>query len=152
MAGWIAPTIALSLLVIAISLGLATTLMLLTIKESVGKAQSLAREVSQLREDIAPTLASLKKLGEKGYDVAELASQEAREIIDTTRRVRYDIERAVKRTKKRIADFEAVADVVQEEVEAAAIDLTSTLHTLRTGTGMIGQLRKMIRPRRRGAA
>ncbi|HEY4322282.1 MAG TPA: hypothetical protein VGM77_14035 [Gemmatimonadales bacterium] len=152
MPGWIAPTVALSLLVIAISVSVATAIILMTIKQSVDRAQSLAGEVAKLREDLAPTLNALRALGDKGIEVADMAQQEARQIIETTRRVRYDVERGVKRARRRLADFEAVVEVVQEEVEATAIDVTSTMHSLRTGAGMIGQLRKMIRPRRRGAA
>lgn len=152
MPGWILPTVALSLLVIAISVVVATTIILMTIKQSVDRAQSLADQVAQLREDIAPTLRAIGRLGDKGMEVADMAQQEAREIIETTRRLRYDVERGVKRARRRLADFDAVVEVVQEEVEATALDVTSTMHSLRTGAGMIGQLRKMIRPRRRGAA
>jgi uncharacterized protein YhaN len=152
MPGWIGPTVALSLVVIALSVAVATAIILLTIKESVNRAQSLAGEVAKLREDIEPMLRALRNLGEKGMEVADMAQQEAREIVETTRRLRYDVERGVKRARRRLADFEAVVEVVQDEVEATALDVTSTMHSLRTGAGMIGQLRKMIRPRRRGAA
>ena len=71
-------------------------------------------------------------------------------MIGTVRHVRYDVERGMKRTRERLADFEAVVDIVQEEVEEAALDLTAAIRTVRTGTGVIGRLRRLILPRRRG--
>jgi uncharacterized protein involved in exopolysaccharide biosynthesis len=152
MAGWEGVIMALSLLVIAICVSGFTAMTFIALKEAKDRGESLSREVAQLRADLAPTLESIKRLGEKGLDVANLAQEEAKEIIATTRRVRYDVERGVKRAKRRLADFEAVIDVVQEEVEATALDVTAAMHTARTGAGVIGQLRRLVRATRRGAA
>jgi hypothetical protein len=94
----------------------------------------------------------MRRLGEKGVDVADLAQEEARQIIETTRRIRYDVERGVKRAKRHLADFEAVVEVAQQEIETTVVDVSTALETARSGVGMIGQLRRLVRPRRRGAA
>lgn len=150
MPGWVGPTVAIALIVMAIAAAALTAIVYLVVNEARERSETLAREVKQLRADIAPTLAAVQRFGDEGLDVAKLAKDEAREIIETTRRIRYDVERGVKHARRRLADFDAVVDVVQEEVEETALQLTTTLHSVRTGTGMIEQLRRLIRPRRRG--
>jgi uncharacterized protein YoxC len=152
MPTWIAPVVALSLVVIAVAGALVAAMLYVTLREAKEHGESLAREVARLRADLAPTLDAVKRLGEKGIDVADLAQAEARKIIETTQRIRYDVERGVKRAKRHLADFEAVVEVAQEEIEATVVDVSTALETARTGVGMIGQLRRLVRPRRRGVA
>lgn len=152
MPGWIGPTVALSLVLVALALWSLTAMAVRTLQEAKDHGESLAREVATLRADLAPMLATLKRLGEKGFDVAEMAQAEAKEIIDTTRRIRYDVERGVKRAKGRLADFDATIAVVQEEIDATVVDVSAALESARSGVGMIGRLRRLVRPRRRGAA
>ena len=152
MPAWIAPVVALSLLVIAVAASLLTAMLVLTLREAKQRGETLARELSRLRADLAPTLDAMRRLSEKGVDVADLAQEEARQIIEATRRIRYDIERGVKRAKRHLADFEAVVEVAQEEIETTVVDVSTALQTARSGVGMIGQLRRLVRPRRRGAA
>lgn len=146
MAGWVGTMMALSLLVIALCfLGIAAGVFL-ALREALERGQSLAREIGELRRDLAPTLAALGRLGKEGAEVAELAKEEVRELVHTTRRVRKDVEKGITRTRKRLADFEAVVDVVQEEVEETAMEFSAALREVRTGDGMIGQLRRLILP------
>jgi hypothetical protein len=152
MPGWIAPTVALSLVVLALAVAAVAAMVYVTLREAKEHGESLAKEVARLRADLAPTLDAVKRLGEKGIDVADLAHEEAKQIIDTTRRIRYDVERGVKRAKRRLADFEAVVEVAQEEIEATVVDVSTALQTARAGVGVIAQLRRLVRPRRRGAA
>ena len=152
MPSWVGPVVALSLVVMALAAAVLTAMALVAVKEAKEHAESLAREVATLRADLAPTLAAVKRLGEKGFDVAEMAQAEAREIIDATRRIRYDVERGVTRAKGRLADFEATIAVVQEEIDATVVEVGAALEAARSGVGMIGQLRRLVRPRRRGAA
>jgi hypothetical protein len=151
MPGWVGPTVALSLVLIAIAVVVVSVMVIIALKAARDSGESVAHEVSQLRADLAPTLTAVKRLGEKGFDVAEMAQAEAKEIIDTTRRIRYDVERGVNRAKGRLADFEATIEVIQEEIDATVVDVTTALASARTGIGMIGRLRRLVRPRRRGA-
>lgn len=152
MAGWIGPTMAISLaLIAACFLGIAAVVAIM-LREAVERGQSLAKEFAELRKELSPTLQALNRLGTGGAEVVELAQEEVREIIYTTRRLRKDVEKSVTRARRRLADFEAVVEVVQEEVEETALDLGAALRTVRTGTGFIGRLRRLVLPRRRGAA
>lgn len=150
MPTWVGPTVALSLLVIALCfLGIALAA-LFALREGLERGQSLAKEMGELRRELSPLLQAFGRLGKEGADVLDLAKEEVREIVYTTRRFRKDVEKGMQRTQHRLADFEAVVEIVQEEVEETALDLTTALRTVRTGTGMIGQLRRLVLPTRRG--
>jgi len=152
MDGWIGPTIALSLVLIALcNLGVALVA-LMSLKEIRESSGAISKELAEARSELAPALDALKRMAEHGAGVADLAKDEVHEIINTTKRVRHDIEQGLKRTKRRLADFEAVVDVVQEEVEETALDFGATLRMARSGSGMIGQLSRLVRPKRRGLA
>jgi gas vesicle protein len=132
-------------------LGLAAVA-LVTIKETVEHSKALGRELSELRKELTPALHSINRLGSQGAEIVDMTRGEVEEVVATVRQVREDVQRGLQRTRERLADFEAVVDVVQEEVEDAALDFTAALRTVRTGTGMIGRLRRMILPRRRGGS
>ena len=61
-----------------------------------------------------------------------------REILEMTRRVRYNVERGLYRARIRLAEFDALVGVVQEEVESAVLDLSSAMETARASVGVIG--------------
>ena len=143
MTGWVGLTMAISLVLIALSyLGIAAAVAL--------ALKSLSREVAALRRELSPTLQSVNRLTTESADVVALAREEVRQIVGTTRRLRQDVEQSARRARERLADFEAVVDVVQEEVEETALDFGAALRTVRTGTGMIGRLRRLVLPGRRG--
>ena len=151
MPGWIGPTVAVALVVIALSYVAIGFLLVFAAREAAERSKAFARDLAELRADLAPTLNAVRRLGEKGFEVVEMAESEAREIVATTQRLRHDVQRGVDRAKRRLADFEATVEVVQEEIDATVVQLGTALETARTGAGMIGQLRRLIRPRRRGS-
>lgn len=152
MPAWVGPVVAISLALIAVCyIGLAY-LAVITLRKTAEQTATLGQELARIREELSPALTSLNRLGTQGAEVAGLARDEVQEMVRTAQRVRYDVERGMTRTRERLADFEAVVDLVQEEVEDAALDFTAALRTVRTGTGMIGRLRRLVLPRRRGGA
>lgn len=150
MSAWVGPTVAISLLVIALCVLGMVVGVLIAGRQLAAKSGHLATEISGLREELGPALRALNRMGEGGAEVAALAKEEMREIVYTTRRVRKDVEKTSKRLRRRVDEFDALLEVVQEEVEETALDVTAALRTARTGTGMIGQLRRLIKPTRRG--
>lgn len=151
MPGWVGPVAAISLLVIAVCYVAIAAMVLLALRETSERGRSLGRELAQLREELSPALQSLNRLGQNGAEIANLVRDEVKALVRTSEDVRGDVAHGLKRTRRRLADFEAVVDVVQEEVEEAALDFTTALRTVRTGTGMIGRLRRLVLPRRRGS-
>jgi len=150
MPTWVGPTVAISLLVIALCVLGVVIGALIALREGIERGESLAREVGELRRELTPALQALGRLGKEGAEIADMAKEEVREIVYTARRLRKDVEKGIVRTRHRLADFEAVVDVVQGEFEETALDVTSALHTVRTGGGMLGQLRRLIIAPRRG--
>lgn len=149
MAAWVGITIALSLVIIAMCLvGVAATA-LMSLKEIRNISEALTLELEGLRRELAESLGMLKRLGEQGQDVLDLAKDEINQVVRLSSGIRGDIEHGTRRVKRRLADLDAVVEVVQEEVEETAIEFGATLRTARESTNMIGQLSRLMRPRRR---
>jgi uncharacterized protein YoxC len=149
MAGWVGPMIAISVLVIAfcyIAIGLALGR---AMRAAMKRSEAVEHELSALRRELAPTLASFQRLADSSLAIADDARGEVAQIVDGVRRVRIDVEAGINRTRQRLADFEAMIDVVQEEVEDTALDVAAAIHTARSGMGIVGQLRRLVRPRTR---
>lgn len=148
-AGWVGPTVALSLVVIAVSfLGMAFGAAMAA-KGAAEGAQKLAQEIQQLREDLEPTLKGVGEAVREGRDLAVRAGAEIEALIATSQRVRLDVDRGMKRARRRLSDFDALAEVVQEEVEETALDVAAKVRSFRTGTSVVGQLRRLLRRGRR---
>ena len=143
-AGWVGPTVAVSLVVIALSfLGMAFGAVMAAKGASEG-AQKLAREIQELRQDLEPTLRGLGEMAKEGRDLATRMQQEVEALISTSQRIRVDVDRGMKRAKRRLSDFDALAEVVQEEVEETALDVAARVRSFRTGTSVIGRLRRLL--------
>lgn len=149
MPGWIGPTIALSLLVIAACAIGAAVIMVKAWQEATTRSDSLATELADLRAELTPTLRALARFGSDGAEIAQMAKHEVAELVHTSHQFRKDLSRGVRRAQRRLADFEAVVEVVQEEVEETVIEVSTMLQTARTGAGMLGQLRRLVVPRKR---
>lgn len=149
MAGWVGITIAMSLVIIAMCLvGVAFTA-LMSLKEIRQISEALTVELEGLRRELAESLGMLKRLGEQGQDVLDLAKDEVQRFVKLSGGIRGDIEAGTRRVKRRLADLDAVVEVVQEEVEGTVIDFGASLRDVREGGNVVAQLSRLIRPRRR---
>ena len=142
MPGWIGPTVALSLVVIALAfaaIGVAVALL----------ARSAIREVRELREEIAPAISAVRRITDAGADLSGDIKQEMQEYLATSRAVRRDLERGVYQVKSRLADLDALYEVVHEEVEDTALDVAARVRAVRNGAGMVSRIRRwLVRGRR----
>lgn len=149
MAGWIGPTIAISLLLIAICIVGMTVAAALAFREAQQAGKGLTNELAELRHELAPMLNALNRFGDVGADVVEMARQEVREVVATSQGLRTDVRRARRRIGNRLADLDAFVEVMQEEVEDTALEAASTLRTLRTGGGVVAHVGRRLVARRR---
>ncbi len=149
MQSWVGPVMAISLAIIAICVVGVAVAVLTALKEAKDKGAGLAHELAEIRRDLSPALKALNHLGESGAEVAELARDEVRELVDTSRSLRRSVSRGARRVEQRLADFDALAEVVYDEVEDTALNAVAAIQTVRDGSGMVGQLRRMLRPGRR---
>lgn len=139
---WIGPTIAISLVVIALAfaaIGIAVILM----------ARTASREIRELREEMAPALSAVRRMTEAGAEVSGDIKEEIQEYLATSRAVREDLERGVFQVKSRLADLDALYEVVHEEVEETALDVAASVRSVRNGAGMVSRIRRwLVRGRR----
>jgi len=142
MPAWIGPTVAISLVVIALAfaaIGVAVALL----------ARTAIREVRELREEISPAISSVRRITEAGADLSGDIKQEVQEYLATSRAVRRDLERGVYEVKSRLADLDALYEVVHEEVEDTALDVAARVRAVRNGAGMVSRIRRwLVRGRR----
>ena len=129
-AAWVGPAMAISLVVIALSF------------------LAIALGALLAGREAARTLRGLREAVSGGKGLARKLEQEVDALIQTSQGLRHDLNRGVKRAKRRLSDFDALAEVMQEELEDTALDVASKLRGLRSGLGVIGRLRRFL-PRRR---
>ena len=63
-------------------------------------------------------------------------------------RVRRKLVRGVDRIEAKLADLETLYDLVHEEVEDTALDVTAALRSARRGNGVLGRVRRLLVPSR----
>jgi hypothetical protein len=146
---WVGPTVAISLVVIAVSiLGAAAALAYAAIRV-MGETRKLSTMIQGYQEDVAQTLANARRLTDQGQDVLVLLRQEVGAFTQTSRRIRRKLVRGVDNVEAKLADLETLYELVHEEVEDTALDVAAALRTSRQGDGMLGRVRRLIVPGRR---
>jgi methyl-accepting chemotaxis protein len=144
MPGWVGPTAALSLVIIALSFAAIALALLAAGRAALGASSELREEIHGLREEIGPALQAVNRVAGKVEGISDQVGGEIREVLETSRRTRYDFERGLARAKDRLEDFDALVEVVQEEVEETALDATAAIRTVRTAGGAVGLLRRLL--------
>jgi uncharacterized protein YoxC len=148
-AGWVGPTAALSLVIIALSFIAIAVTIVLAGRGTAQAVQKLSDELGEMRSELHGTLHSVREVAEQGRDMAGQVREEVRAVIATSQRIRHDVERGVRRARRRLQDLDALAEVVQEEIADTALDVTATLRGVRRGAGMVTRLRRWLRRGRR---
>jgi hypothetical protein len=146
---WVAPTAAISLVVIAVSILGAAAVLAYAALRIAGETRKLSAMIQGHQEDVTQTLAGARRLTDQGQDLLVLLRQEVGAFAQTSRRIRRKLVRGVDNIEAKLADLETLYDLVHEEVEDTALDVAAALRTSREGNGMLGRVRRMIVPSRR---
>lgn len=142
--GWVGPTVAISLAVIALSiLGACAALAVVALRLST-EVKKVTSVVAGLQDDTGQALKAVRRLTEQAQDLMVVVRNEAGAFAQTSRRVRRKLVRGVDRVEERLTDLETLYDVVHGEVEDAALDVAATLRSVRRGNGMLGRVRRML--------
>jgi methyl-accepting chemotaxis protein len=149
MPGWIGPTIAISLLLMALCTVGLTLAALVVFREVLQGAKGVSSELQELRAELGPMIRALNRFGEAGTEVVDIARQEIREVVAASQDLRADIRRARRRAGRRLADLDAFVEVMQEEIEETGIAAATAMRSLRAGGGVAGQVGRMLVSRRR---
>ena len=134
---WIAPTIALSLVVIA-----ACLMVIGRVAIAIGlglrrRSRAFSAQLAPLTTDARDLLGRLK--GEvEGY-------------VELSIEARAKLSGAMAAVQTRLEDVDALAEVLQEEVEESALGAASLLRTVRRSGSLLGAARRALK-RRRSAA
>jgi uncharacterized protein YoxC len=144
MQPWVGPTAAISLVVIALSFIAIAVSVVAALRAMAHQVSRLSGEVEQLRGELAPTIQAVNDLARTSVGLTAAAKAEVESLLAMSQRVRTGIGRGVERVEQRLADLDALYEVVHSEVEDAALDVAATLRTVRRGTGVVGRLRRLI--------
>ncbi|MFN0177229.1 MAG: hypothetical protein ACKVZ0_00405 [Gemmatimonadales bacterium] len=147
--GWVGPTIAISLAIIALAvLGTAVGAYLIA-RRAVDQSRALAKEFAELRQEIRPTVEAVNRLATTGSDVGGRVRDEALALVDTSRRLRRSLLHGARRVRGRLEDLDALYEVVHGEVEETALDVAATLRSVRTGASALSRIKRLITRARR---
>ena len=127
---WIAPTIALSLVVIAVSF-----LVMGGVALFIGLA--LRRQSAALRAFTSDARAVTMRLKGELEGFADLSAD-----------ARFRLQGAIESVDGRLRDLDALVEVIQGEAEDTALDVASFVRTVRQTGGIIGAARRKLKRRR----
>lgn len=149
MPGWVGPTVAISLVIIALAFAVMAFSAALVARKASTEISELSEELGKLRGELSPALAALRRVADAGADLSGDIRAEVQEYLAVSRGVRTDLAKGVRQVKRRLADLDALYEVVHEEVEDTALDVASTLRSVRDGTGVVSRIRRwLVRGRR----
>jgi predicted PurR-regulated permease PerM len=147
--GWIGPTVAISLVVVALSfVGIAAGILVVA-SRLIEPVQQLSRVIQSIQDDLAWSLKGLRQLTEQSQELLTVVRSEAGAFAHTSRRLRRQLVAGADRIQTRLADLETLYDVVHEEVEETALDVAAALRSVRKGSGVLARIRRLLVPTRR---
>jgi len=132
---WVGVVTALSLVVIALAA-------LVGGAAIVVAALGVRSALKALRQVAGPALADVRQL------ISSIKT-EADALVGTSRDVRQRIVRAADAAEERLTDLDALAEVVQSELEETAIDAAATMRDVRHGLSVWRWGRKLIKGKKR---
>jgi hypothetical protein len=132
---WVAVVTALSLAVVALAA-------IVIAVSSVVAALGVRAFLSTLRELAVPAVGDVRQL------VAAIRT-EAENLVGTSRELRERIVRAADAAENRLADLDALFEVVQTEVESTVLDVAATVRLVRRGLSVVDWGRRALKRRRK---
>ena len=131
---WVAPTIAISLVVIAASFLVMGSVALLI-------GMGLRKQSRALRAQVAAFTTEARS-------VTLRLKTELEGFADLSADARGRLKGAIESVDMRLRDLDALVEVVQEEAEETALDVASFIRTVRRTGGILGSARRRLRQRR----
>ncbi len=130
MATWIPVTVALSLLVIALSFLAIAVGILVTLRS--------------IRSGMSPVLKSISAAAVGTERVAALIQREGEGVAETSKRVRESVNGGLERLEDRMADLDALYEVLYEEMKETGLEAGVMLRRIRRAGGWWGRVRRLI--------
>ncbi len=141
---WVGPTVAIALVVIALAFLAIALVAVAVARQATSQASHLAREIGDLRRELAPTIQALNRLAGAGGEVAGRLKDEVDALITVSRRLRKSVVQGARRVEGRLEDLDALYEVVSSEVQDTALDVAATLRTVRTGASALSRIKRFL--------
>src|ERR1043166_6904723 len=136
-AGWVGPTGAIALVVIALAFAIIAGAALVLARAPPHEGGERAQELARVRGQLPPALHALQRMADAGLDLSHDVRQEVEKYLEKSRSLRNDLDRGVHRLKGRAADLDALYEVLHGEVEDTALDVAARLRSLRNGSRIV---------------
>lgn len=147
-AGWVGPTTAISLVVIALSFVTIAASIAFVSRSALKQIERLREQLGDLEGDLRRTLRAVRMYARYAGATARIIHRESRALVGAGRETQRVVRRALQRVEERVDDIDALAEVVYGEVAEVAIGVASTLRGIRRGRGVLGKLRRLVVPGR----
>ena len=92
---WVGPAVAISLVVIAVTVVGTAAVLIYTALRIVGETRKVSTMIQGHQEDVAQALAGARRLADQGQDLLVLIRQEIGAFTQTSRRIRRKLVRGV---------------------------------------------------------
>jgi hypothetical protein len=132
---WVGVVSALSLAIIAIATLVAASAI-------IAAALGVRAAVKALKNFAGPAISDVRQL------IGSIKT-EADALVGTSRDVRQRIVRAVDAAEERLTDLDALAEVMQAELEETALDAAATMRDVRRGLSVWKWGRKVLKGKKR---
>ncbi|MDP3911914.1 MAG: hypothetical protein Q8Q14_16135 [Gemmatimonadales bacterium] len=126
----------------AISLGIIALAAIVVAAACIVAALGIRTAVLALKHLAGPAITDVRQL------IGSIKT-EAEMLVDSSRDIRRRIVRAADAAEQRLTDLDALAEVVQEEVEETALDAAAAMQNVRRGLSMLQWGRKVLKGRRK---
>lgn len=141
---WIPVVVALSLVVIALSFLAIALGVTVSAKKAADQMGELTTALRTLHTDLGPALKSVTAAADSTEKVAALIAREGEGVAETTRRVRESVNGGLERLEERLADLDALYEVLYEEMKETGIEAGVMMRRLRRPGGWWGRVRRLI--------
>ena len=106
------------------------------------------RDVGRVAQRLDSFTAALERDGPVMLDgarsIVSNLRDEVGQIVATSREMRERVKGTAGSLEERVRDFEAVLDVLQDEVEETALDVAAALRATRRGTSLVGAMKRAL--------
>jgi hypothetical protein len=131
--GWVGPTIAISLVIVAISFFVMGGVVL-----AIGLA---------LRKHTRSVRGQIEKVSGEAREVTARLRSEMEGFADISAEARAKLRGAIDGAEQRLRDLDALVEVLQEEAEDTALDVAALMRTVRRTGSIFGAARKTLKRR-----
>ncbi|PYP40120.1 MAG: hypothetical protein DMD43_09105, partial [Gemmatimonadetes bacterium] len=83
-AGWVGPTGAIALVVIALAFALIATVAILLARRADSEVRELSAEMARLRSELSPALRALQRVADAGADLSSDVKEEVNQYLATS--------------------------------------------------------------------